>query len=158
MSLTALADGISKPIGIALEGDEFEIIIPEGTRYPTTEPVFREFKIAFDNQAHLGIPIYQGLEALASNNELQGVISVDIPIGCRQPKGTTIQIGFGLDNDGILTAGVGEKGPLSGLVRCAITRPWESFPSSHQGRCLQCGTLVTFCSCCGAELPRQGVQ
>lgn len=129
-NLIAAEGGVTaKPYGIGVEGDRFQIIVPKGTRYPTSEPMFREFKTVADFQERIVFPIFQGFEEVASKNELQCEIVLPekevIPEDKRVRKGTPLDIGFSIDENGILTVEVRGKGELAWLQFADVVRPWE---------------------------------
>ena len=119
----------AKPIGIGVEGDRFEIVVPKGTRYPATEPISVEFKTVSDFQDWIIIPIYQGSEPTATRNELQGEIVIPengpIPQDKRVPKGAAVDVGFQINEAGTLTIQVSGKGDLKWLKTGKLVRPWE---------------------------------
>jgi molecular chaperone DnaK len=142
--LVGAAGGITaKPIGIRVEGsrkngdlidtDRFKIIVPKSTRYPTSEAMFQMFKTASDRQACIIVPIYQGLDPVATHNEFQCEIVIDIPEGKRVPDGTGVDVGFDIDENGLLTIKVKGKDELSWLDVGKLVRPWENGTSGANG-------------------------
>ena len=127
----------AKPIGIGVEGDRFEIVVPKGTRYPATEPISVEFKTVSDFQDWIIIPIYQGSEPTATRNELQGEIVIPengpIPQDKRVPKDTAVDVGFEINENGTLTIQVSGKGDLKWLKVGKVVRPWEDQPKPAGG-------------------------
>ncbi len=71
--ITPLSFGISAVRGE--ERDVFEVIIPKGTHYPLKTPKTRTFFTTADN--FLRIPVYEGINPVASKNEEQGVIELN---------------------------------------------------------------------------------
>jgi molecular chaperone DnaK len=159
----------AKPYGIEIEGGKFHIIVPKSTRYPTSEPIFQEFRTVADGQERIIIPVYQGFEEVASRNELQAEIVLPergpIAEDQRVPKGTPLDIGFKIDKNGTLEIVVKGKGPLAWLQFGQVLRPWEAGPRpagstaetgpasaacprcNHQNRhgadvCEQCGEVI----------------
>jgi molecular chaperone DnaK len=131
--LVAAAGGVTaKPYGIEIEGGKLEIIVPKSTRYPTPEPIFREFKTVVDAQERIVIPVYQGFDEVASKNELQAEIVLPeqgpIEESQRVPKGTPLDIGFAIDENGTLEVRVKGKGALSWLSLAKVLRPWDVGP------------------------------
>lgn len=121
-----------KPYGIEIEGGKFEIIVPKSTRFPTSEPIFREFRTVVDAQERIVIPVYQGFDEVASKNELQAEIVLPeqgpFEEAKRVPKGTPLDIGFGIDQNGTLEIRVKGKGALSWLNLAKVLRPWDVGP------------------------------
>jgi len=125
-------DKTAKPYGIEVEGGKFEIIVPKSTRYPTAEPIFREFKTVVDAQEQIVIPVYQGFDEVAGKNEKQAEIILPeeglIPEDKRVPQGTPLDIGFKIDENGTLEIVVKGKGALKWLNFCKLLRPWDVGP------------------------------
>jgi len=122
----------AKPFGIAMGDGRFEIVVPKGTRYPTSEPLFHEFETEVDDQKLIVIPVYQGTDSLAARNELQGKIVAPIPVDKRVPRGTPFVVGFEINEFGVLTVRVEGKGRLSWLKAGRVVRPWEEDPWEDQ--------------------------
>ncbi|MGB8258910.1 MAG: Hsp70 family protein [Terracidiphilus sp.] len=80
--------------------DCFEVIIPKGSSYPTPDPVPQRFTTPAPNLKRLRVPIYAGLDPVASKNELQATIWLELPQGVREA--TPVEVAFSLDDDGIL--------------------------------------------------------
>ncbi|HWQ03028.1 MAG TPA: Hsp70 family protein [Candidatus Nitrosotenuis sp.] len=86
--------------GIQAKGDKFEIIIPKGSPYPSPEPVTRAFKTPTANLRRLKIPVHAGTEDVATKNELQQTVWLELPE--HLPAGTRVDVGLKLSSDGIL--------------------------------------------------------
>ncbi|MFN8472520.1 MAG: Hsp70 family protein [Anaerolineae bacterium] len=95
-----LIETIPKPLGIMTVGDKMEPIITTDMFYPTREPVTRYFRTHGGSAKLLRAPVYEGFSDIASQNELLGEISGDLPPGL--PGGTEVAISFYIDADGIL--------------------------------------------------------
>ena len=122
----AAAGGVTaKPYGIEVEGGWFHIVVPKSTRYPTQDPIFLQFKTEVDGQERIVIPIYQGFDEVASRNVLEAEVVIEIPADKRVPKGTPIDIGFWIDENGALEIVVRGRGPLAWLQSGKIVRAWE---------------------------------
>jgi len=118
--------------GIQAADDRFEIVIPKGSRFPSPEPVIVRLLIPQDNLSILRVPIYAGVDPVASKNELQTIISVDLPSGVR--RGTSVEVAIALDGDGILEmAGVEVIGHPETKLRVLMDRCLSPEPSSHSG-------------------------
>jgi molecular chaperone DnaK (HSP70) len=85
---------------LVADDDQFEIIIPKGTSFPTSEPVKRIFRTPAANLRRLRVPLYAGFEQIASKNELQATVWLELPD--QVPEDTPVEVAFGLDDDGIL--------------------------------------------------------
>jgi molecular chaperone DnaK len=86
--------------GIQAKGDKFEVIIPKGSSFPTPVPVKDRFSTAAANLKRIRVPIYAGFDPVASKNELQATVWLELPDNV--PAETPIEIAFSLDADGIL--------------------------------------------------------
>ena len=80
--------------------DKFDIIIPKGSNFPTPEPVKKRFRTPAANLKRLRVPIYAGFESIASKNELQATVWLELPD--RVPEDIPVEVAFSLDEDGIL--------------------------------------------------------
>ncbi|HEC87420.1 MAG TPA: hypothetical protein ENI49_06135, partial [Thermoplasmatales archaeon] len=84
--------------GIQTIGDRFEPIIEKGTPYPIdSEPV--EFFTIRDNARRLKVVVYAGMDEVASKNEKQGTLWIELPPNV--PKGTGVYLSLSLDSDGV---------------------------------------------------------
>ena len=92
-------------LGIAaVEGDNpdtFAVIIPKGTSYPLAEPMTRVFYPSEEDQTLIRVPVFEGLNALASLNEQQGVI--EFPLGEGISTTTPVKVSFNYDENRVLT-------------------------------------------------------
>lgn len=145
----------AKPYGIGVEGNRLAIVVPKGTLYPTTGPLFKEFKTVSDYQEWIIFPVYQGFEEEASRNEKQCDIKIGpIPKEQRAPRDTPVDVGFGIDQDGILTVVVQGKGPLAGLTYSRVVRAWENGHHPEVGDAGGTVDKTAPCPRCGEENPR----
>ena len=91
---------VANPYGIGLADDRYKIIIPIGTRYPMSEPIYERFFTAENSQPFLAIPVYQGENMKhASRNSWQGQITLTIPEDKRGPSGIPVRVGMGVEVD-----------------------------------------------------------
>jgi len=88
------------PLGIQAKDDKFETIIPKGSYYPTPEPVPQEFVTPQAGLRRIRVPVYQGENPIASKNELQITVWLELPVNL--PENTPVEVAFRLDRDGIL--------------------------------------------------------
>ncbi len=88
------------PYGIESDGGAFDIVIPQHTVFPTPAPLMRRIYTRAPNLKRIKIPIYVGVKPVARENELQAIVCLQLPDNV--PSGTPIDIGFSLDDDGIL--------------------------------------------------------
>jgi len=74
--------------------DAFEVIIPKGTVYPLKSPIARTFETTTDD--FIQIPVYEGVEVVATKNEQQGVIELGPDdfkdAGVKVPAGTMVDV------------------------------------------------------------------
>jgi molecular chaperone DnaK len=94
MWLTAVTD---MPLGFATADGRMRVVIPAGTPYPTTVPF--EISTAEAGQAELLLPVYQGEDSRADQNEFVGQACLELPPDL--PAGTAIEVQLSLDADGI---------------------------------------------------------
>ena len=80
--------------------DVFEIIIPKGASFPTRAPIKRRFRTAAASLRRLCVPIYAGFDRVATKNELQATVWIELP--GHLPEDTLVEVAFSLDDDGIL--------------------------------------------------------
>jgi molecular chaperone DnaK (HSP70) len=92
--VTGMPYGVSGPHG------EFEILITQGSIFPTLEPVKKRFRTPAANLRRMKVPIYAGFDPIASKNELQATVWLELPD--HVPEGTSVEAAFSLDEDGIL--------------------------------------------------------
>lgn len=92
-------DSTQHSYGIEIEDGSMEIILPKGSKYPTS--VTRYFFNAYDDQYTFIIKVYQGEEIDAYDNELIGEFTLkNIP---KKPKGQlALTITFSIDSNQIL--------------------------------------------------------
>ena len=88
------------PLGIQTIEDAMEVVVDKNTLYPTPEPIRRHFKTSRANQDFLRVPVYEGLEPVASENTLIGYAEGPLPPNLAD--GTDMTISFLIDKDGIL--------------------------------------------------------
>lgn len=79
--------------------DAFSIIIPKGTPYPLRRPQERVFYTTTDKL--IRAPVYEGDHAIATRNELQGVVEFPLPEDV--PPSTPVTVEFNYDKDRVLT-------------------------------------------------------
>ena len=90
----------AKHYGIQAQGDKFEIIIPKGSFYPSTEPVLKRYFTPRSNMRRLKVPVYSGMSPVASENEKQLIVWMELPENV--PENTPVDIAFELDSSGII--------------------------------------------------------
>ncbi len=100
--VTAMHLGIAAVKG--QNADKFVPIIPKGTLYPMPEPMRRIFTPTEENQMLIRVPVYEGLNDLASLNTQQGVIEFPLPHGIA--ASTPIEVSFNFDRNRVLTVKV----------------------------------------------------
>jgi molecular chaperone DnaK len=92
-------------LGIAVvEGtntDRFETIIPKGTPYPLPQPKTKVFHPTKEHQTLIRIPVYEGMNELASLNELQGEVLFHLPQGVA--TSSPVEVSFDYNRDRLLT-------------------------------------------------------
>jgi molecular chaperone DnaK len=86
--------------GIETVGGRFSTIIPKGSSFPTPEPIIRRFSTPTANLTRIKVPIYAGFNELASQNELQATVWLELPE--QVPARAPLEVAFSLDADGIL--------------------------------------------------------
>jgi len=86
--------------GIQVEGDGFEIVIPKGSSFPTPDPIKKRFVTPRENLKRIRVPIYAGFDAIASKNEFQAIVWLELPPNV--PAKTPLEVAIKLDGDGIL--------------------------------------------------------
>ncbi len=96
----AAAEVTGMNYGIQAKGDKFEIIIPKGSSFPTPEPRKERFSTPAANLKRIRVPVYAGFDAIASKNELQATVWLELPDNV--PADTPLEVAFSLDADGIL--------------------------------------------------------
>lgn len=101
---TELHDLTAKPLGIELSDGRLSVLIPKGTNFPTLEVFSKDFYTAIAGQQRLEVPIYEGFEALARQNDLCGIVMMRLPNDLG--RGTPVNIAFGLDHDRTITVSV----------------------------------------------------
>lgn len=106
-------------IGIQIEDDVFRTIIPKGSPYPTFEPAVEVFHTPVANMRRIKVPVYMGSNEIASKNEKQITVWLELPENA--PADIPVEVSFGLDSDGVL-----EKVKVS--LRDGSGREIEVFP------------------------------
>lgn len=117
MPVTEPTDITAKDLGIALVDGRMAVIIPKGHTFPIETPITKEFYTAVPGQVRLEIEVYEGPEPVAANNEMIGLLTMALPEGL--PKGTGVNIGFGLDKNRTITIVVKLRSG-SGQVKNAV--------------------------------------
>ncbi len=84
----------------------FSVIIPKGTPYPLRQPQERGFYTTTEKLIRM--PVYEGDNALALRNELQGLIEFPLPEDV--PPNTPVAVQFNYDKDRVLTVTVRVQG------------------------------------------------
>jgi molecular chaperone DnaK (HSP70) len=84
--------------------DAFVPIITKGTPYPLAEPKRKVFYPTEENQTLIRVPVYEGLNSLASLNEQAGVIEFPLPSGISTK--TPVEVSFNFDRNRVLTVSV----------------------------------------------------
>jgi molecular chaperone DnaK (HSP70) len=84
--------------GIQAKGDVFEIIIKQGTSFPTREPVIRRFVTPAANLRRIKAPVYAGTNKVATKNELQITVWLELPE--HLPESTPVDVSLSLDENG----------------------------------------------------------
>lgn len=118
---TALHLGIAAVKGQNI--DAFVPIIEKGTPFPLSEPKKQIFMPTAEGQKVLRIPVYEGLNELASLNEQQGVL--ELPLDQGVSVSTPIEVAFNYDRSRTLTitVKVGNKPPIKEMLRHDHGRP-----------------------------------
>jgi molecular chaperone DnaK len=88
--------------------DSFVPIIEKGTPYPLPASREKTFYPTEENQRVIRVPVYEGLNELASLNELQG--ELEFPLADGIGANTPVQVSFNFDRTRILTVTVGIVG------------------------------------------------
>ena len=88
------------PIGVQVEGDKLEIIIPEAEPYPMEKPKTKLLKTTYNGQELVRLPVYEGREPEASKNQLLGEAQGMLEPGL--PEGTNVEVALSIDEDGII--------------------------------------------------------
>src|SRR5262249_50251314 len=89
-------------LGIAEADDVFVTVIPKYTPYPLQRP--RSVVVYPTNKIMLRVPIYEGLDAKASLNALQGIVEFPLPKGFDESQG--VELSFAYDESRALTVSV----------------------------------------------------
>jgi molecular chaperone DnaK len=101
---THIKDVVSHTLGIGLKDDVYDPLIAKDSVIPH-RVVRKGYTTAYDNQANILVPVYQGDNPKASQNFLLGEVIIDgLTPG---PKGSHhFQVTFALDADGIFSGDV----------------------------------------------------
>lgn len=89
-----------RPYGIQTVDDKFIEIIPKCSIIPSTEPSITTFYTPQANMRRIKIPVYAGFDNVASKNELQDILWLELPENV--PENTRIDLAFELDINGII--------------------------------------------------------
>lgn len=131
MSVTRPTDITAKDLGIEIIDDgSMEVILEKGSVYPTDEPRGKDFYTAAPGQRRLEIPVYEGPNPIAKQNELVGLVTMGLPEGL--PNKTPVYISFGLDKDRTITVTVKLRHG-SGQVKNARLQHGLMDPQHRQG-------------------------
>jgi len=95
---------IPKPIGFEQAGGSFAVLLDEATYYPMDKPVTRTFYTVQDRQPFFRLPLFEGFDPLARNNQYLGTVEYNLPPGL--PAGTAITAEFLVDGDGVISVAV----------------------------------------------------
>jgi len=100
----------AKSLGISVvrDGvpDTYAVIIPKGTPYPLRRPMERVFYNTAEQM--IRVPVYEGEDAQAVQNDLQGVIEYPLPEDIA--SGTPVAVRFDYDQDRVLNVLVRVQG------------------------------------------------
>lgn len=100
--ITAMSYGICTVMGE--QADAFEVIIPKGTVYPLSRPMNKTFYTTAQNL--IRVPVFEGVNSVASKNEEQGTIELDEEFFRREgavvPLDTAVEISMNYSRDRIL--------------------------------------------------------
>jgi molecular chaperone DnaK len=77
-----------------------QIILNDDMYYPTREPVVKTLQTTEPGQQEARLPIYEGDDPIAKNNQFLGLVRGDLPPSL--PENTKVDVAIGIDNDGIL--------------------------------------------------------
>jgi molecular chaperone DnaK (HSP70) len=101
-----VADVTPKHLGVALDDGRMAVMIEKGTAYPTDPdlPMSKEFYTTVIDQRRLEVAVYEGSDPVAERNELCGIVTLSLPPGL--PRGTPLNVTFGLDHDRTLLVAV----------------------------------------------------
>jgi molecular chaperone DnaK (HSP70) len=104
-----LLERVPVPIGIMVEGKRMEVIIDNTVYYPTQKPVSKMLHTASPGQVKVNMPVYEGWNEMAEENQYLGLASGELPAGL--PENTNVDVAFSIDRSGILfiTASLPEK-------------------------------------------------
>ncbi|AES98302.1 putative Heat shock protein 70 family [Medicago truncatula] len=121
-----LQDVTPLSLGIQVIGDIMSVIIPRNTSIPTK--ITKGFITDYDNQVCVGIYVYEGERAKASDNNLLGSFDLNgLPIA---PRGHPVKVCFTINENGILVVSAYEKS--TGIMKeIAITNSKERLSSQE---------------------------
>lgn len=91
---------IPRPIGVELVDGRMQIILRDDMYYPTRTPEVKTLLTSEPGQKEARLPIYEGDDPVAVNNQYLGLVLGDLPDG--MPENTKVEISLAIDNDGIL--------------------------------------------------------
>jgi molecular chaperone DnaK (HSP70) len=86
--------------GLVGGDDCFEEIIEKGTSFPMEKPKTKRFWTPAANLKRLCVPIYAGSNPVASRNEMQATVWLELPD--HVAEATPVDVAFSLDEDGVL--------------------------------------------------------
>ena len=90
----------SHPIGVEIEGDQMEVIIPKGAVYPTEEKFVTVLYTIRPDQRRAQLPVYEGEETVAKKNDYLGLVEGELPAGL--PLGTNVEVEMSINQNSIL--------------------------------------------------------
>ncbi|KAK7295720.1 hypothetical protein RJT34_18632 [Clitoria ternatea] len=99
-----LMDVTPLSLGTSLKGDLMDVVIPRNTTIPSMEK--KVYVTCYDYQSSVGINVYEGERARASDNNLLGLFSLRVPPSLR--GSLPIKVSFSIDADGILNVAAAE--------------------------------------------------
>ena len=91
---------IPRPIGVELVDGKMQIILNDDMYYPTRQPVLKTLLTTEPGQKEARLPIYEGDDPVAANNQYLGQVLGELPPGL--PENTKVEISLSIDNDGVL--------------------------------------------------------
>lgn len=97
-----VGDISSQGLGIELPDGGLDVVLPKGRSLPSPAAVYRTIHTLGAGQQSIGIHLYEGERPLARDNRCWGQLQLALPEGL--PPDTPVQVGFALQQDGLLAA------------------------------------------------------
>jgi molecular chaperone DnaK len=124
-----LTETTARSVGIESVGPDgrpghFSVVIPRGTLYPLKAGVEKSYRTT--TVGMLRIPVYEGESSVASKNELQGVVEMELPP--EVPVSTHVLVGFNYDIDRVLFVRVRISGHDDLTLEAKILREQRAEP------------------------------